>query len=423
MLMAASLAAQGPLTLEDAITRAQQHSYAVQGGRHDSAAAALTYEAAGRGRFPTLSLQAQSFYISNLQKISVGPISRTIGSKENYLTDLTLSMPLYTGGKLSNGIGLQDYTRRAASMQLEAERMSVAYRTRRAYLTVLNSGALVRSAQASLNRVNVVYRNVGNLYANGLADSLDLLEAELAVESARQYVRSARTEEKNARVMLFQLLGDPPDTTVIIPEDVPEPDLAVYGEISRSPQFDRPELQQLEYMIHAADKASRIQLGGYLPTVSGFVGYAYGMPNKDMFGKTWNDYFTGGLMLNWTLNVAGKTSKEIGAARQKAASARMARKELLDNLHKQRTMALNSVSHAYETVANYRTEYDISRRQYDLAKAQQEAGRLTVNRLLEMEADLTAAEQHYRSSIFTYYLAETDLLYAVGSPRIFGGLR
>ncbi len=421
--LAAPLAAQGPLSLEDAITRAEQHSYAVQSVLHDSAAATLTYESAARDRFPTLSLKAQSFYLSNLQKITVGPIDRTLGSKENYQTDLTLSLPLYTGGKLSNGIGLQDQTRRAASMQLEAERMSIAYRTRQAYLKVLNSGAMVKSAQASLDRVNIVYRNVTNLHESGLADSLDLLEAELAVESARQQVRRARTEEKNARVMLLQLLGDKPDTAVTLVENVPDPDLTVYGEVAHIAKFDRPELQRLEYIVRAADKASRIQLGGYLPTVSGFVGYSYGKPNKDLFGNTWNHFFSGGVTLNWTLNVAGKTSKDIAAAREKAASARMARNELLDNLQKQRIMALNSVSHAYETVDNYRREYDISRRQYDLAKAQQEAGRLTVNRLLELETDLTTAEQRYRSSIFTYYLAETDLLYAVGSPRIFGGLR
>ncbi len=421
--LTAPLAAQGSLTLEDAIARAQKHSYAVQGIRHDSAAATLTYEAAARDRFPMLSLKAQSFYISNLQKITVGPINRTIGSKENYQTDLTLSLTLYTGGRLSNGINLQDDNRRAASMRLDAERMSIAYRTRQAYLTVLNSGALVKSAQASLDRVNIISRNVSNLHESGLADSLDLLEAELAVESARQHVRRARTEEKNARVMLFQLIGDPPDTALTLDENVPDPDLTVYGEIARSPKFDRPEVQQLEFTIRAADRASRIELGEYLPTVSGFVGYSYGKPNKDMFGNTWNDYFTGGVMLNWTLNVAGKTGKDVGAARQRAASARMARKELLDNLQKQRTMALNNVSHAYETVGNFRAEYDISRRQYDLAKTQQEVGRLTVNRLLELETDLTAAEQQYRSSIFNYYLAETDLLYAVGSPRIFGGLR
>jgi len=421
--LAAPLAAQGTLSLEDAVARAQDHSYTVRGARHDSAAAALTYQSAVRDRFPTLSFKAQSFYIDKLQKISIGPISRTLGSKENYQTDLTLSLPLYTGGRLSNGIGVKSDNRQAESMRLEAERMSIAYRTRRAYLTVLNSGTMVKSAQASLDRVNIIYRNVSNLYQSGLADSLDLLEADLAVESARQYVRRARTEEKNARVILFQLMGDPPDTAVDLDENVPDPDLTVYGEIARSPEFDRPELRQLESMISAADRASRIELGGYLPTVSGFVGYSYGMPNKDLFGKTWNDYVTGGVMLNWSLNVAGKTSKDVGAAREKAESARMSRKALLDNLQTQRSMALNNVSHAYETVGNFRTEYDISRRQYELAKAQQKVGRLTVNRLLEMEADLTTAEQQYRSSIFTYYLAETDLLYAVGSPRLFGGLR
>jgi outer membrane protein len=421
--LAPPVGAQASVTLEEAIARAQKHSYTVQGVRHDSAAAILTYESAARDRFPSLSLKAQSFYISDLQKITIGPISRTIGSKENYQTDLTLSMPLYTGGRLSGNIDLQDDNRLAESMHLEAERMSVAYRTRRAYLGALNSGAQVRAAQASLDRVNIIYRNVSNLYQNGLADSLDLLEAELAVESARQFVRSMRTEEKNARVALLQLLGGESDTTLSLVENVPEPDLAVYSEAARSREFERPELQQLDYMIGAAEKASRIQLGGYLPTISGFVGYSYGKPNKDIFGNTWNDYFTGGVTLNWSLNVAGKTAKDVGAARQKAASARAARRALLDNLQAQRETALNNVLHAYETVNNYRGEYDISQRQYNLAKARQEVGRLSLNRLLEIEADLTAAEQQYRSSVFMYYLAETDLLYAVGSHRIFGGLR
>jgi outer membrane protein len=420
---AAPLAAQGQLSLEDAITRAQQHSYSVQSVQHDSAAAKLTFESARRDRFPSLTLSAKSFYINKLQGITVGPISREIGSKENYQTDLTLSLPLYTGGRLSNGIGIRDDNRRAEALRLETERMSVAYRTRKAYLGVLSSEAQVRAAQASLDRVNIIYRNVSNLHQNGMADSLDLLEVELALESARQFVRGERTEEKNARVMLFKLLGEESDTAMNLVEDVPEPDLTAYDEIARSAEFDRPELKRLGYIISAADRSSKIELGGYLPTLSGFVGYSYGKPNKDIFGNTWNDYFTGGMTLNWTLNVAGKTSKDVGAARQKAESARMARKALLDNLQTQRDMALNTVRHAYQTVDNYRIEYDISRRQYNLAKTQQEAGRLTVNRLLELETDLTAAEQHYQSAIINYYLAETDLLYTVGSPRIFGGLR
>jgi hypothetical protein len=38
-----------------------------------------------------------------------------------------------------------------------------------------------------------------------------------------------------------------------------------------------------------------------------------------------------------------------------------------------------------------------------------------------MEADLAASEQFYRLSLISYYLYETEYLFAVGSQKISGG--
>jgi len=421
MLAVTSVSAE--LSLEDAIARAQAHSFAVESARYDSAAAALSFVSAERDRFPVLSLAARSFYIDEVQSIDLPTGGREIGSNDNYQTDITVTVPLYTGGRLSNRIDFTEKQSRAEAMQLEAERMAVAYRTRRAYLGVLRVGALTRAAEASLTRVQIIRRNAINLHKNGMADSLDLLEAELAYESARRQVDRLETELKNARVVLARMIGTDDIADADLSEMIPIPDTSTYPDLLAKPEPDRPELRRMDYLIGAADRAAKIEMGGYLPILSSFVGYSYGMPNRNWFKQTWNDYWTAGLTMTWEFNLGLKTAKDVSAARLRASSARMAKKDLYDDLLTKRDMAVNTVRHAYETCEVTGAEYDISRRRFDLATLQQEAGRLSVNRLLELEAELTASEQQYRASVFAYYLAESDLMYTVGSSRIFGGLQ
>jgi outer membrane protein TolC len=411
------------LSLEDAIERAQEYSHAVKSARYDSAAADLVRISAERDRFPVLSFSAQSFYVDEVQAIDLPFSERQIGSKDNYQTDVKVSVPLYTGGRLSSRIDIRERQSLAAAMRLAAERMSVAYRARRAYLGVLNAWALVRATEASLTRVGVIRQHVMNLHDNGMADSLDLLEAEFAVETAQRQVDRVDTELKNAQVSLARLMGTDSIAVADLSEEIPIPDTSKCRALSIIPAPNRPELKRMDYLIDAADHATNAEMGKYLPVLNGYIGYSYGMPNRDWFEQTWNDYWTAGLIMTWELNLGLKTSKDVSAARQRAASARMARQNIYDDLATQRDVAVNAVRHAYEIYEITKAEYDLSRRRFDLARLQQEAGRISVNRLLELEAELASAEQGYRASVYAYYLAECDLLYAIGSSRIFGGLR
>jgi outer membrane protein TolC len=157
--------------------------------------------------------------------------------------------------------------------------------------------------------------------------------------------------------------------------------------------------------------------------VAGFGGYSVGKPNKDIFNKDWNDYFSVGLSLTWELNLGGKTSRNTWAARQAAQSARMGRHSLQEALAVQAATSLYSLKQAYAVLSSASAEYDLAARKFNLARQKQKAGELTVNRLLEMETDLTVSEQQTRSAVIQYFLAWTDYLYAIGSPEIYGGLR
>ncbi len=416
-----SALAETKLTLGEAVSHAEDYNFGIKAARHEAQAAEMIYTGVKADRYPVLSLAARSYYIDDLQTIDFPTGKKEIGSNDNYQADINLTVPLYTGGRISNRIGVNLENSRKKQAALEAEQMTVAYRCRKAYLNLMVFRSLKEAAISSHERLTIINSDVRNLFENGVADSIDFLEAELALEKGNQLLDKSENNLANASTALARLIGLN-DSEIIIPTEAILPPDGNPSFKSPAPDIDRPELKELGHVIKAADKAAALEKGTYLPSVNGFAGYSYGMPNKDWFNKTWNDYFTIGLTLNWQLNLGGKTSKQVEAARLKSASARMTQKNLYNELQTGKDMAYNNLGYAFRTYQISKKEYDIAQRRYNLAKLRQQEGQISINRLLEMEADLAATEQQHKAAIIQYYLAETEYLYAVGSSRIFGGL-
>jgi len=184
----------------------------------------------------------------------------------------------------------------------------------------------------------------------------------------------------------------------------------------------RPELVSLSNRTEAAKYQFKAKSAGYFPNISGFAGYSIGKPNRDFFKAEWDDYFSAGIILDWEFNFGGGTINDIHSARGYYHSARMDYKAYEEGLLLEAEVALKDLHHAYDIYQISKEEYSITARKFRLAGEKQRAGQIAVNRLLEMEAELAAAEQLYHVSIINYFLKESDLLYAVGSPKIYGGL-
>ncbi len=411
------------LSLQEAIQRALAHGYGLQAVTRDSAAAADRFRAARTLRFPTLSLDARSYYVSYVPTLSLPFKTMELGSKENYQADFKLSLPLYTGGRLSHTIAAARETSYAESSRLEAERMAVAVQARRSYFNLMLAASSADIAAASLKRLTIIRANVQNLYDNGLADSVDILDAEAAVVRAGRVADQAATGRQNATTSLATLVGMGEEESITPTEPLSLNDTINVAVMTVSQEITRAELRRLDHLIAASDRTAALAGSDYFPTLAGFGGYSVGKPNKDLFNKTWNDYFSVGLSLNWELNLGGKAGRNASAARQAAQSARMSRQSLQEALTVQAATALNNLKQALSIVAATATEYDIALRKFELARQKQKAGELTVNRLLEMETDLTVSEQQYKTAVIQYYLVRTDYQYAIGSPEIYGGLR
>ncbi len=412
------------LSLDQAIAQALEHSYTVKSAAHDSTGARRQLQSAQADRFPTLSLDAVSFAVNKLQSFNVpvpGGPSIELGSKETYQADFKLSVPLFTGGKITGNIDRYHAITDAARATVETRRLETGYQTRRAYLGLMLADVSLKSMQASRKRLDIIKTDIQNLFANGLADSTDILETELAYQKIllqSDYQTTART---NAAAALNKLLGNSESDNIVLSETLHDPKPAVSSTTTEE-KINRPELTALRANMAAAQNVSRLATADYYPNLSAYGGYSVGKPNKDLFNKTWNDYFSVGLALNWSFNLGGKKLHNKSAADQTVHSIEMTLNETEDAFTLMAKTARERLQYAQSAYNISAKEYDIAKRQYTLAQKQQKAGKMSVNRLLEKEEDLRVAEQAYEASKINYYLAQTDHYFAVGSDKIYGGL-
>jgi outer membrane protein len=414
--------AQTPLSLEEAIRLSGEHSYGVKAAHSDSLAARYDLGVARALRYPTASLAATSYYINKLQSVALPFSSLTVGSHENYQADFRLTLPLWTGGRIGSQIDIQGAQAEARGANLESARLTNAYNTRKAYLGLLAAQSLLKAAAASSERISLIGEDTQSRYTNGIADSVDLLNSDLSIQRAQEAVDQRTTAQSNARSLLARLVGVSPESITTIGELL-NPNIQIYqNNRPLKESIERPELRIQESRVKAASFVVSLNQANYLPTLNGFGGYSVGKPNKNMLGSKWNDYWTAGFSLNWDFSLGNKTGQNISSARQAAKSAQEVNQDLKESFYLQANTAYDNLLLSFRSYESSKKEFEIASRQYALGKQKEQAGGLSLYRLLELEADLSSSEELFRVSTINYYLSETEYLYAIGSPKIYGGL-
>ncbi|MCB2230096.1 TolC family protein [bacterium] len=408
------------LSLGEALSLARAHSFAVKQAEANAEAASSLHEAGQRDRLPTLDIKGTANYVSYVPTFDIElplgqSLSREIGTHEHYQTDVRLTMPLYTGGKLSGGIDRAEAILQINRALTEATIEQVYLQTRVEYYQLYRYDRMLSAAKASLERAKITSGDVQSMYDAGAADSTDLLEARLNLTDAQfahtQAVNARRSEE----IRLLTLLGLDYDESVVLTDTAPAPTGVPSNEEVSSM---KAELQTAEASISLSRADLKMQKSGFLPTLAAYGGWSYGKPNLDMFNNTWNDYFTVGAQLSWSFNIGNKTGHQVRAAEYQLDAARRHFDNVNETLSREAELRWQQMQLAFDAYTTARTRYETTSDNYRLARTRFQDGALASNRLLEIEQMLTAAEFSMAASVADYHIARSAWLYAIGSEQL-----
>jgi outer membrane protein TolC len=343
------------------------------------------------------------------------------GTPHTYSFGLTLTQPLYVGGKVGTAIKIARHGFAYTDASIDAARHDVAIAADKAYLDAI---AAVQAEAAYREAENLADSNlavVQKQYKQGLVSEYDFLRAQVQAANTRPSRIAAANQALLAMDALKNFLALPLETDVLCDTTiapVPVPGLNLDTLVTEALR-NRPELRQAHQMTEIRKDLITIAKGGYKPTLAAYTNVGW-QSLVEKFKQTsiqkdaWTRSWSAGLTLSWPIfsgfEVVGKIRQaNVDYTQSQLAESqhtRQVRLEVQDELGKvhesgQRVEALG------ETVSQ-------AERGVEIARVRYRSGVGTQLELLDAQVALTTARVNKISALHDLAIAVASLRRAVG---------
>lgn len=189
-----------------------------------------------------------------------------------YMAGLSLTQPIYTGGKITAARRLARIGEKASEEQLRMARMDVTAEADNTYWTYISVRSKVRMMESYAAQLDSIYRMTSTTVRAGMATENDLLRVDTKRSEIEYQLQRTRNGADLCRLSLCRLIGAGADTE-IIPTDT-----LIAAESPRELNDDielRPEIRLLQRQIDAQRQQIKLTRADMFPTVGLSLGYTY----------------------------------------------------------------------------------------------------------------------------------------------------
>lgn len=371
--------------------------------------------------FPKFDINGVAFYLT--PNPSMGG-SMDIQMRGVYMAGISLTQPIYTGGKIITGNKLAGIGREVAQYQLEATRMDVIAEAEKSYWMYVAVLAKIDMIDAYMVQLDSIYAYTRSAYEVGLTTELSVNRVESRRSELQYRLRQARSGADLCRMALCRIIGLPDDTEILPTESLDLSDGPAYGYEGID---NRPELKMSMKNVDVKKLDVKMALSDFLPTVGMQIGWnAFGnlkmtsytpLPDGTMYPYTQKiDYrgFVGAISVSIPLFHWGEGYRKVKRARMEVENAALS----LDRNRK--LMELQ----ARQTYSNYIDGYDlIETASKALGEAQgnltaiteqYQVGLMTLTDLLEAQAQWHTSYANLIEAKTQYKINEVEYLRSVG---------
>ena len=271
MLIAATAANGQPpvmLSLADCRSMALSHNEDLKRAGNAVAQAEMDKGVARAAFLPTLDAAGTAAYVAP----DIGMAGMELQMRGTWLAGITLTQPLYAGGRIRAGKRLADIGWESAQDNLRMARAQALADADKAYWSLIAVRWKLRMLDAYMAQMDTLLRQVKSGVAAGMATENDMLSVS-ARRSEISYQRQKAANGANlCRMALCGAVGLP------LSSDVLPTDTVIGVTMSERPDTSiamRPELSLLRRGVEAAEQQVRMARAEILPTVGLTAGYCY----------------------------------------------------------------------------------------------------------------------------------------------------
>jgi len=399
------------LELEEAVKLLIEENRTLKNARQDIDNAEKDEELAVRSYFPTLDLQSSYTKFDEGQQLQLGGY----GSDENYSTSISLTQPIWMGGKVSMQKEIAAYGLEIARTEYEKTVEDQIFSLIQAYYGVLQAEGMVEIRQEALDIVNEHLRVVKNNLEAGIAIRRDLLQSQIEQRNAEEELTAARNNLKIARRRLAQLLNYEAQYSVEKPKT--EFDFSLdQDQLFKTAVENDPQLMILELNKEIVKLNQKLEGQYYRPNVS--LNGSYDWQGEEfMDEKSWSMT----LGVNVPLYDGGKGG--INADKQENELQKLAnnRQDLLENLNIEVEDSILTVKENAEKIDLEILSLENAAENLEIANKSYEAGVASNTDVIDAQSTYNQAKISLLQSEYEYDIERFRTLYKSGRLKEYFG--
>jgi len=284
-----------------------------------------------------------------------------------------------------------------------------------AYLQSIAAGARVDTADAEVQTAQALYNQAGDMKTVGVAANIDVLRAQVELQSRRQQLIAARSDLAKQKLALARMIGLPLGQeftlTEKIPYEAPQP-LTVEEELQEALK-NRADFQASLSQVHAAEQSLRAATAEHLPSVSIYADYGEIGPTISSVRGTFTTFAA--------LQIPIFTGNRAHGDAQVAQAQLNRNRQEADNLRAQIEQdvrdALLDLQAAADQVTVAMSNADLAQQTLTQSQDRFASGATDNIEVIQAQEAVASANESYISSLYAFNLARVELARATGSAE------
>ncbi len=328
---------------------------------------------------------------------------------DNLLVQGVVSVPLYTGGRISSAREAAREDAVAASRSADAVRNRLAFNVTQVFFTISKTEAMIDAAQSAVQAFEQNVSIARTRMRAGTALKTVVLDVEVRLAEAQADLVDVSHANELARRALGNLLGRENEAPDI--EDIQD-QMRVP---SMEPYQDRPELKAMAGRKAAARANVRRANSGNLPNVSAFLSADHNRGWE--FNGDGNSY-TAGLMIQWKLWDGFMTRGKIDEARARVAVVEEQERKLRLSIDFELHQSRLNLKAATERLKVAEKAVVLSEESVQLTRVRFEQGLTLATQLIDAETALTNSRVRVAQARGDRKISIAALRYSLGLPQL-----
>jgi outer membrane protein TolC len=364
------------------------------------------------GYWPVLDLSGTYTRLDKAPSLDIpGMGTIEMGKRDNYLSKLSFTQPLYTSGRLSYGYKAATFNYQKALKDLENGQNRIVLEVRKAFYSNLLARKNVEVVEKALEQAERHLGTVQDLFRAGVVSRFDLLRAKVEVANLKPDLIKVKNGLHLSREGLANLVSFPLDSVELEGELTFETVEITLKEAIEQALGERGDLASLKLQRKMAEISLELAKVQNSPSLVLLGTYQYKKPfqGEDEWGGEWN--------LNLALSVplfdGGMNRARVAGKRSELRQIELSLEQLEQGVILEVKSALWEMKAAEESIRAQEENIEQAEEALSIAEAQYKSGLITNLEVLDAQLALTRVRVGYLKALYDYNIAKAELEKAI----------